>query len=433
MHIKKHLSFAALRAALSELFEQIEDNRQSGKVDFRLHDCLMSALAMMFFQDPSLLSFQRRMQDASQCGNLKALFSVEAIPHDTSLRDSLDAVPTEAIRPAFEILLQRLQRGKQLCAYSFMDGHYLIALDGSQYFCSEKIHCPACLTHKAARGPVRYSHQILQAVMLHPHMRQVLPLAPEPVANSDGHRKQDCELAAAKRMLPKIRTAHPRLPLIITADGLYSNQPFVEALKQARMSFILVAKPTDHKLLFEWVHELTGLGEGSRLEFTDAKGRRHTYRWLNSVPLNGSRNADELNFFEYWLTVDQKVTYHNSWVTDLAVSENNVCELVHGGRARWKIENETFNTLKNQGYHIEHNFGHGQQHLSMNFFVLNLLAFYIHQILSLCDLSYQYCRSKFSSRQEYWNNLRVAIRMLFFNDFEHLLRFVAEPPEIRAP
>jgi hypothetical protein len=110
-----------------------------------------------------------------------------------------------------------------------------------------------------------------------------------------------------------------------------------------------------------------------------------------------------------------------------------VVELVLGGRARWKIENETFNTLKNQGYHIEHNFGHGSQHLSLNFFVLNLLAFFIHQILELCDLNYQYCRSRFSSRQEYWNNLRVANRLLRFNDFEHLLRYVAHPADIRAP
>ena len=297
----------------------IEDSRQAGKVDYRLHGCLMSALAMMVFQDPSLLSFQRRMHDPLQYGNLKALFAVEAIPKDTALRESVDAVSTEALTPAFETFLQRLQRGKQLAAYSFLDGHYLIALDGAHYFSSEQIQCPGCLTHQGAKGPLRYSHQILQAVMLHPHMHQVLPLAPESVANTDGHRKQDCELAAAKRILPKIRTAHPRLPIIITADGLYSDQPFVDALKKAGMSFILVAKPTDHKLLFEWVNEL--------------------------------------NFFEYWLTVGQKVTYHNSWVSDITVSENNVRELVQGGRARWKIENETFNTLKNQGYHIEHNFG----------------------------------------------------------------------------
>ncbi len=115
------------------------------------------------------------------------------------------------------------------------------------------------------------------------------------------------------------------------------------------------------------------------------------------------------------------------------MSNGNVVELVRSGRARWKIENETFNTLKNQGYHVEHNFGHGQRYLSNNFLILNLLAFTIHQILELCDHGYQYCRSKFSSRKEYWNNLRVGIRFMLFRDFDHLLRNVADPPEIRAP
>ncbi len=433
VHVKKHLSFVALRAALTELFTQIGDGRQPGKVDYRLHDCVMSALAMMFFQDPSLLSFRNRMADPLQFANLKALFAVSAIPQDTALRESLDAVATEQITPAFELFLQRLQRGKQLAAFSVLNGYYLIAMDGSQYFSSEKISCPGCLTHKGAKGPLRYSHQILQAVMLNPHMRQVLPLAPEPVANTDGSRKQDCELNAAKRIAAKIRSAHPKLPIIITADGLYSNQPFVQSLKEQRMSFILVAKPTDHKVLFEWVQELEGLGEVGRMELVDAKGRRHLYRWLNGVPLNGRDDADTLNFFEYWLMVGQKSTYHNSWVSDITLSKDNVVELVQCGRARWKIENETFNTLKNQGYHIEHNFGHGRQHLSMNFFALNLLAFFIHQILELCDPTYQHCRSRFSSRQEFWNNLRAAIRLLLFNDYEHLLRYVAHPADIRAP
>ena len=269
--------------------------------------------------------------------------------------------------------------------------------------------------------------------MLNPHLRQVLPLAPEPIANTDGQTKQDCEINAAKRSLTKIRADHPKLKMVVTGDGLYSKQPFIDTVKQNRFSYILVAKPTDHKVLFEWVNELDGLGQCDYLQFSDDKGRRHVYRWVNQVPLNGSRDADPVNFFEYWLHVGQKVTYHNSWVTDLDVSRANIVEWVRAGRARWKIENETFNTLKNQGYHIEHNFGHGRQHLSNNFFILNLLAFYIHQILELCDRGYQYCRSKFSSRKEYWNNLRAGIRFMLFRDFEHLLRNVADPPEIRAP
>ena len=433
MHSKKHLSFSAMRKALSERFEQIDDPRQAGKVDYCLHDCLMSALAMMFFQDPSVLSFQRRMQEHLQDSNLKAMFAVANIPTDSALRKALDEVPTPTLHPVFSLLLQRLQRGRQLEAYKLESGHYLIALDGSQYFSSHKIHCPQCLTCKGAKGATRYAHQILQAVMINPHMRQVLPLAPEPVANTDGTTKQDCEINAAKRIVANIRRAHPKLKIAITADGLYSKQPFIDVLKAAGMSFILVAKPSDHKVLFEWVNELDGLGQGAHLQLTDEKGRRHVYRWVNQVPLNGSRDADAVNFFEYWLQVGKKVTYHNSWVSDQTVSKDNVVALVRAGRARWKVENETFNTLKNQGYHLEHNFGHGQRHLSNTFFVLNLLAFTIHQILELCDRGYQYCRSKFSSRKEYWNNLRAGIRWMLFRDFEHLLRNLADPPEIRAP
>ena len=433
VHIKKHLSFSALRKSVGEVFLQIDDHRQSGKVDFRLHDCLMSALAMMFFQDPSVLSFQRRMQDRMQSNNLKTMFAVEDIPSDAVLRKTVDPIDTTNINPCFAILFEHLQRGKQLLPYKLESGHYLIAIDGSQYFSSEKINCPSCLTYKRTKSKLRYSHQVLQAVMLHPTMRQVIPLAPEMIIKSDGDTKNDCERCAGKRLVGKIRDVHPKLKIMVTCDGLYSNQPFIDVLKSHDISFVLVAKPFDHKVLFQWVEELDGLNGVEHMEFVDPKGRRHHYRWVNQVPLNGTRDADQVNFFEYWLKVGPKVTYHNSWVTDRMLSKQNVVELVKAGRARWKIENETFNTLKNQGYHLEHNFGHGSQHLSNNFFVLNLLAFFIHQILELCDRGYQYCRSKFSSRKEYWNNLRIAIRLMLFTDFDHLLRNVADPPEVRAP
>jgi hypothetical protein len=321
-----------------------------------------------------------------------------------------------------------LQRGKHLVNYQFLDGSYLVSIDGSEYFSSENIHCPHCLV-TTSKGKQRYHHQILQSVIVHPDMRQVLPLAPEAISNRDGSKKQDCERNAAKRLLGKIRATHPKLKIIVTADGLYSNQPFIDELKTASMSFILVAKPTDHKLLFEWVNELSQLDAGGNLEFSDHKGRRHRYQWVNQVPLNGSKDADLVNFFQYQLVAKSgKVTYKNSWVTDITVDENNVVNLVKGGRARWKIENETFNTLKNQGYHIEHNFGHGQQNLSMIFFVLNLLAFYVHQILELTDRLYHTVRyTKFTSRKEYWNQLRCTIRILIFPRWESLLQFILDP------
>lgn len=428
MHHKKHLSFTALRKSLSKHFRHIDDRRQSAKVDYSLHDCLMSGFAMMFFQDPSILAFQQRLQDGIQKNNLNTIFSVSDIPKDTQMRSVLDAIAASKLDGIFADFIHRLQRGKHLVNYQFLNSSYLVSIDSSEYFSSEKIHCPHCLVTES-KGKQRYHHQILQSVIVHPDMRQVLPLAPEAISNRDGSQKQDCERNAAKRVVRNIRATHPKLKIIVTADALYSNQPFIDELNSAKMSFILVAKPADHKVLFEWVNELIALGDGGSLELGDEKGRRHRYQWVNQVPLNGTKDADLVNFFQYQLVAKSgKVTYKNSWVTDIEVDDNNVVTLVKGGRARWKIENETFNTLKNQGYHIEHNFGHGQQNLSMIFFVLNLLAFYVHQILELTDRLYYTVRyTKFTSRKEYWNQLRCTIRILIFPRWESLLTFILDP------
>jgi hypothetical protein len=428
LHSKKHLSFNALIKTISSQLCQIEDSRQKGKVVYSLHDCVMSAFAMMYLQDPSLLAFQRRIQDSIQRNNLSTIFGVHDIPKDSQLRNVLDALPLETLSSIFTEFLSNLQRGKHLATYQLLGGKYLIPIDGSEYFSSEKIHCPHCLYKKRKKGNIRYSHQILQATIVHPDQRHVLPLSPEPIQNSDGTNKQDCELNAAKRLIAKIRKTHPKLPIIIGGDGLYSKQPFIDDLKAANMSFILVAKPADHKILFEWVKDMLDLNAGEQMTITDKKGRKHQYRWVNDVQLNGSKNADQVNFFDYQIITNGKPTYRNSWVTDITIDKNNIVMLVKAGRARWKIENETFNTLKNQGYHLEHNFGHGHKNLSMIFFMINLVAFYVHQILDLTDPLYQKVRyTKFTSRKEFWNQLRCTIRILIFPHWQSLMQFIWDP------
>lgn len=264
---------------------------------------------------------------------------------------------------------------------------------------------------------------------MHPGKRQVFPLAPEEVKNTDGRDKQDCEIEAGKRLVNKIRRSHGKLKIIIVGDSLYSKQPFMEELAEEGMRYVLVVKEDDHKLLMEWVTEQRHLKEVSRLEVKDKKGRLHIYEWINEVPLNGNKNTLWVNYFEYWLVDGGKVTYHNSWVTDFRVGEGNVGELVRIGRCRWKIENETFNTLKNLGYHIEHNFGHGEKHLSINFLLLNLLAFFTHQIFELTDPLYQECRRAFGSRRNLWDHLRSSIHILIFPDWETLLRRLLRPSD----
>jgi hypothetical protein len=345
------------------------------------------------------------------------------------MREVIDEVESRELEPLFEEFFRPLQRGKHLEEYRVLRDYYVISMDGSGYFSSDKIHCSGCLKKESKKGEKRYEHKIVQAALMCPGKRQVFPLAPEEVKNTDGWNKQDCEIKAGKRLVRKIRRSHVKLKMILVGDSLYSKQPFMEELAEEGMRYVLVVKEDDHKLLMEWVNEQRQLKEVSRLEVKDKRGRLHIYEWINEVPLNGNKKTLWVNYVEYWLVDGGKVTYHNSWVTDFTVGEGNVGELVRIGRCRWKIENETFNTLKNQGYHIEHNFGHGEKHLSINFFLLNLLAFFMHQIFELTDPLYQECRRAFGSRRNLWDHLRSSIHLLIFPDWETLLKRNLRPSD----
>jgi hypothetical protein len=282
-------------------------------------------------------------------------------------------------------------------------------------------------------GETTYSHQILQGAIVHPDLRQVVPLMPEEIRNTDGSEKQDCEINAGKRFIRHLGCDHPHMKITIGGDGLNSKQPFIECLREEGMNFILVAKPDDHKIMMEWIGEQKQLGEVKIKRVDDDKGRTHVYEWINQVPLNGNEDSILVNFFSYRILIpdssagEKKVTFKYSWVTDFEVSSQNVEELVRAGRCRWKIENECFNTLKNQGYHIEHNYGHGTQSLSFNFLLLTLLAFFCHQIAELTDGLYQQCRKRLGSKMELWGNVRAFLRSIIFESWEQLFSFVLNP------
>lgn len=386
---------------------------------------MMSGLAMMYFQEPSLMQFQRSLEDEGHTNNLKTLFHVASIPKDSQMRDILDEVDPEEIEPAFNLFFRPLQRGKHFEKYRVFDKYYVVSIDGSEYFGSEEVHCPGCL--QAEKKTIRFSHKIVQSALMKPGIRQVIPLAPEEVRNTDGVEKQDCEINAGKRLLAKMHRSHPKLSFIIVGDSLYSKQPMMEEILILGNHYVLVAKPTDHKKLMEWVNEMRLLKEVIHMEFTDRQGRVHIYEWINDVPLNDNKKTLTVNYFEYWITEGNKTTYHNSWVTDFAIDDDNVEELVRIGRCRWKIENEVFNTLKNQGYHIEHNYGHGKKRLSFNFFLLNLLAFFMHQIFELTDPLYMAVRKKCGSKQAMWERLRSILTVLIFDNWETLLQRVLTP------
>jgi hypothetical protein len=415
------LTLEAMMDVLSTRFAYIPDTRQADRVDYSLHDTLMSGFAMLFFQHASLLEFQRKMKQRRGRCNLETIFAVHEVPSDTQMREILDGVPVELLRQVLPELFAKVRRAgwakdfKSTVPSGFHHGDYYSAmLDGSDYFHSTKVQCPGCLQRTDSNRQVHYHHTVVSATLVKAGCHRVMPLDVEEVRNSDGQDKQDCELNAAKRLIPRLRQEHPQLPLIIGGDDLYCHEPFIAQLRELRLHHVFVCKPLSHLELYTWVEDMERLGgceQGQWHEGPACRRRFFTYRLARSVPLTAARRVWG-TLVEVW-EHDRggQPLYHNAWFTDVEVTADNVAASVRIGRSRWKIENEQFNVQKNHGYELDHNYGHGQQTLSMVFYLLNLLAFIAHMILERGDRLYQRCLMT-TSRRELWHTLRTAMHMM---------------------
>jgi hypothetical protein len=222
-------------------------------------------------------------------------------------------------------------------------------------------------------------------------------------------------------LLRKIRQEHPRLKLIVVEDGLASNAPHIRELLDQDMHFILGAKPGDHAFLFEKLLEAYDADCVTTLSWQTAGGGRIEVCYTHELPLNESNPDLLVNFLQYTeFDAEGQVRKKFSWVTDLKITPDNALHLTRGGRGRWKIENETFNTLKNQGYQFEHNFGHGDVNLSVVFAMLMMLAFLVDQVQQLCCPLFRAVWKKFGSKRALWNNLRSHFRHFVFTSMRHL-------------
>ena len=413
--VRKHLSADALYALLRLRCEKIPDHR-GRECPISLTDALMSAFGMFSLKDPSLLAFEERRNDE----NMRNLFGIARVPSDTHMREILDPVEPRQLRPLFDDVFRQLQRGKALESFVFYQGCYLLSLDGTGYFSSSSVHCDSCLekVHKQT-GKVTYQHQMLAAVMMHPNHREVVPLAPEPIEKQDGSEKNDCERNAAKRLLRHIRREHPHLKLIVVEDGLASNAPHIRELQNLNMHFIFGAKPGDHPFLVDRVIAAWDADQVTTFCWTEGEVSCEL-NFINGMPLNDSNQDLQVNWLQYSEHGPNGEGQQWTWVTDLKISRQNARWLVKGGRCRWKIENETFNTLKNQGYHLEHNYGHGEKNLSVVFAMLMMLAFLVDQVQQLCCPLFQAAWKKLGSKRALWDNLRSHFRHFIFQSMQHL-------------
>ena len=431
------LSFGKLLTILSDTFGQLPDSRTGNNGRYTICDAALGAFGVFFTQSRSFLAYQRDMQQRKGRNNARSLFGIEQIPSDPQIRNLLDPIAPVHLRAPFWTILALLeQEGRLASDYQFAGG-WLCSLDGTQYFSSTKIHCPDCTV--AVRAETTwYSHTVLIPALVMPGKAEVIVLEPEFITPQDGAEKQDCERNAAKRWIMRNAAQFTGRRVTILADDLYCNQPFCELLLAQGLDFILTCKPTSHTTLYEEVELLAKAGGVAQIEdrrWTGKGYERWTYCYVQHVPLRADPKALMVNWCE--LTVVNETTgealYHNAFATNHDLKEGTVKTIVTAGRTRWKIENETNNVLKNRGYHLEHNFGHGQQHLASVLLMLILLAFLFHTVLQLYDQTYQRVRAALATRKTFFDDIRALTRYWFFESWEHLLDFMFTQLELVPP
>ena len=432
--MKKSKVFKKIVDELSGCFEKLPDYREGLNTRYEIKDAAVSAFSVFFTQSPSFLASQRLLQKSKGKNNLQKLFGVEKIPTDTQTRNLLDPLAPSLLSELFPYGINLLKEKGILKKFESYAGQILISTDGTETVSSQKLHCQNCSHRELKNGETHYFHSAILPVIVKASNPRVLPLSPEFITPQDGHEKQDCEREATKRWVKRNSAALKGWRYTMLGDDLYSNQPLCEAFLAAELNFILVCKPDSHIELYKTVDFLAKNGLVEDFEERHWNGRyyeKRQYRFVNEVPL---RQEDPLlvNWLEIIITNEStgKEIYRNSFVTNQIVSVEDVVPLAEDGRTRWKSENETNNTLKNQGYHFEHNFGHGEEHLANFLATLNLLAFLLHTLLDLLDEEYQLLRKELVTRVDFFNDLRALLRYMVFDSWDDLMLFMLRALEI---
>jgi hypothetical protein len=429
--------FELLMEKIRYRFGQLPDLRKpSNRTTYTVSDAALSAFSVFFMQAPSFLAYQRQLQRRKGRDNAQKLFGVHEIPSDNQLRNILDPLAPSHLGEAFWDVYEALGQAELLKEHVGIDQNLLCGLDGTQYFSSQALQCANC-TQKQTGEKTTYSHSVIAPVLVAPDHDYVISLAPEFVTPQDGCEKQDCEQKAIKRWVEQHAHRFPPDQVTILADDLHCHQPLCELLRKHHFNFILVCKPDSHPTLYEEIALLDKVQAVTHLATESWNGRfreRWSYRYVNHVPLRAGADALAVNWCELTIVHSQtgELLYRNAFATNHLITDGRVADIVRSGRARWKTENENHNILKNHGYHLAHNFGHGHAYLAAFLLALNLLAFLMHTSLQLTDVLYQCLRHELGPRKTFFHDLLTLTRYFVFDSWHQLLTFMSTQLELEA-
>jgi Transposase DDE domain len=428
-HQRDQITMDGQVAELRCEFEGVKDDRAPNH-SHKLSDIYMSGYAMFSLKYSSLLDFEQ--QTSMERENLHRVFGVNSMCSDAQLRRVLDNQDPDFLRKLIVSKFKTLEKTGILKEYEYKIGskpYLILSCDGVEHFSSKKVNCPCCLKKEHKDGTCTYHHNMLCSALVHPEKREVFLIQTEPIIQQDGATKNDCERNAAKRLQQNMKTDYgqdrSKYDFLFVEDALYANVPHVKDLCDNGFSFILNVKPDGHKTIFAHVE---GKRQRKQLEthtLTTPDGVKHRFEWCNNLPLCNADPNVRVNFMCYEQTNKKGKKTQFTWVTDMKITQKTIFPIMRAGRSRWKIENETFNTLKNLGYNFEHNYGHGEDHLSIILAYLMMLAFYIDQLIQACSKTFQMLEANILTKTKLWNIIKALFQTQPCNSFEHIYHTVA--------
>jgi len=413
---------------LSTAFAQIADHRRIN-ASYRLADLLRSAFAMFSLRSP----FTAFVPGANQSRRLQLAVDLPDWRHSRRYRDARRAGSgqTKPLRALFAKLFAILVEAGVVKEYYYWRDHVLVSVDGVEHFSSTKVHCRHCTTRTRRDGTTSYHHAGLAAVLIHPAHEEVFPLDFEPILNQDGDKKNDCERNAAKRLSAALHEQYPDLKPILVEDALYANAPHIRQITGYGWHYILNVKPDSHASLERQFAGRRATGQVKELRKTEANGLEHYFAWTSGLDLCDSAPDVRVNYLLYEQRDKRGQVTRWTWITNLPLNARTVESVMRGGRGRWKIENETFNTLKNQGYHFEHNDGHGTNNLATVLALLMFLAFTVDQILQRCWKLFRQVRAGLRTKAKLWESLRSLFKVQVFPSMTALYQRMAQLYDIQ--
>lgn len=421
LSLQQRITPDLLISQLRERFSTLLDHRASNS-SFSLPDILMSGFAMFSLKYASLLQFETQTETERE--NLHRLYGIKKLCTDSQMRKVLDEVHPDTIRKQYSDNFRQLACLGILDQYRYEQNYLLVAIDGVTHFESKKVNCACCLVKVHKDSSTSYTHSMLCAMLVNPTQKEVFVLGSEPIVCQDGVHKNDCERNASKRLLDQMAIQYKGQPLLITEDALYSTGPNIKQILDNNWSYVLGIKPDGNKSLFKYFDQQQPHSRAKQFIFKEKKVK-HQFQFINNVPLNGDNAQIRVNVLLYEQTdLKGKITKF-SWVTNLELDRKSVQQVMRTGRSRWKIENETFNTLKNQGYQFEHNYGHGKKNLATVLAYLMLLAFHTDQLIQRCHPPFQQIWKAAKTKAKVWQTQRALFMVHPLLSFQQLYNIMA--------